>query len=257
MLASKTRFWSLAYALSLSYVASASDIQTSSTQLKDRQLETLDIHSTDVNTTNPWNLTQRELERVKQLNEGIRQHLSVDNISPLEVLGIHARSDEERKRYAVQWAKQVLADTQRVLAFQRAYDEAIRELTQGQPLIDLAELPPNQEEPVAVLASDRLALFVKTGCPHCEQLLKQVLPSILKVAGLDIYFYGLTEKNGQLMRRWAQVNQIPPQAVAAGRITLNVEDGLLHQIHPRADSLPVLLKRTGEQFSLLHPDDLP
>jgi integrating conjugative element protein (TIGR03759 family) len=79
--------------------------------------------------------------RAKLLKLGPRGAFSVANISPVEILGIHARSDAERQKYAELFARAQLADVQRVLAFQRAYDQAIGQLTAGMPVISYAGLP--------------------------------------------------------------------------------------------------------------------
>jgi integrating conjugative element protein (TIGR03759 family) len=72
--------------------------------------------------------------------EGIRGSVSAAIISPIEVLGIHARDDAERRDYAERWAVLMREDVDRILAFQRAYDEAGRFLFPGERLIDLIRL---------------------------------------------------------------------------------------------------------------------
>ena len=79
-------------------------------------------------TREQWGLSAVEWGRYQQLMRGIRGSLSVESISPLEVLGIHAEDDKERKKYALAWAKVMREDTARVLKFQFAYDDAAKEL---------------------------------------------------------------------------------------------------------------------------------
>ena len=47
-----------------------------------------------------WNLSDEEMRRAKVLLEGPRKLFSVANLSPVEALGIHARTDAERRKYA-------------------------------------------------------------------------------------------------------------------------------------------------------------
>jgi hypothetical protein len=88
-----------------------------------------------------WHLSDDEMQRAKLLMLGPRGSFSVANLSPVEALGIHARSDAERQKYAEVFARAMYEDTQRVLAFQLAYGVAISRLTAGQPMISFAGLP--------------------------------------------------------------------------------------------------------------------
>ena len=72
---------------------------------------------------------------------GIRGSLSQPAISPLEVLGIHARDEAERKKYARQFAEAMRQDTERVLAFQREYQQAWAELNPSGLMVDPSKLP--------------------------------------------------------------------------------------------------------------------
>lgn len=68
---------------------------------------------------NPSNWT-----RYKTLMQGIRGSISPKNISPIEVLGTHARTDMERRKYAEIWARMRHEDIDRILAFQLACNQA-------------------------------------------------------------------------------------------------------------------------------------
>ena len=47
-----------------------------------------------------WGLSATEWQRYQQLMQGIRGSVSPATISPIEVLGLHARDSDERRRYA-------------------------------------------------------------------------------------------------------------------------------------------------------------
>ena len=51
-----------------------------------------------------WDLSETEWQRYQQLMQGIRSSISPSTISPIEVLGIHARDEAELQRYAEEWA---------------------------------------------------------------------------------------------------------------------------------------------------------
>ncbi len=66
-----------------------------------------------------WGLSETEWRRYRSLTESIRDSISPPTISPIEVLGIHARDGLERRRYAEAWARTMREDVDRILAFQR------------------------------------------------------------------------------------------------------------------------------------------
>lgn len=87
-------------------------------------------------------LTRSERERAIQLrqqNHG--RHLLSEHISDLELLGIYARSEEERRDYARQFALRYRALTQAVLRFDMAVSRAQQQLSSGQPLFDSRQWP--------------------------------------------------------------------------------------------------------------------
>ncbi|WP_230971763.1 hypothetical protein [Nitrogeniibacter aestuarii] len=83
-----------------------------------------------------WGLEVSEIKRARDLMTGPRGAFSVANISPLEILGIHARNEQERRRYAELMARVMVEDTQRILAFQQEYDAAVRRLYPGIKTVD-------------------------------------------------------------------------------------------------------------------------
>ena len=206
---------------------------------------------------NQWGLKKDELNRANLLLKETRQYISDKQITPIEVLGIHARSDEERERYARLWAEFMLADANRILQFQQAYDVAMRELVSNQPLIELAKLPPRRSHLPSVVQTDRLVVFISIGCDRCSFVIDKVLNALDLVAGIDFYFKGLTEQDAPQMRQWALQQRINPRLVQSKKITLNPDNGLLAQVNPRAIQLPVLMKRQEDRFTSLDFTDLP
>lgn len=198
-----------------------------------------------------WQLDEQEWERVTRLKENLRRFVSVDQISPLEILGIHARTAAERRDYAERWAKIVYDDTTKVLAFQLAFDAAIQELSEGQPLVDITRLPSRHSLIPPLLASDRIALFVERSCRACEELLSRALATLHRTAGLDIYAMDLQTGEEPALSLWARSNGIPPNLVSTRRLTLNFDDGLLARVHPRAEQAPVLMRRRGDRLEQL------
>jgi integrating conjugative element protein (TIGR03759 family) len=127
-------------------------------------------------------------------------------LDPLTALGIEARDDTERRRYAELQAKYESIRVEKLLAYQRAYDEAFQRLFSGIPRI---------------AAEGRLAVFVKAGCTPCDRKVKQ-----LQAAGseFDIYFVDATTDDAKL-RAWAKKAGVDATKVTTRTITLNHDGG--------------------------------
>lgn len=100
-----------------------------------------------------WGLSQEEVARAQLLLKGLRGAFSVPNLSPIEALGIHARTPAERRRYAELFARMHHEDVERVLAWQQAYDEAVRRLYPNEPVIAFTATEPKPEVSPGVAAA--------------------------------------------------------------------------------------------------------
>ena len=243
--------------LSAHLLCAQSDVNVVVTEIERRTSDQFGHGDTEVLDRSYWQLDAKELERVEVLREGFRQYISDRQISPLEILGIHARTDVERNRYARRWATLMIEDAERVLAFQRAYDTAVRELLANEPLIELAHLPVRTVSTPSFLPTDRLAVFVELGCAVCDDILKRVFRAGPTIAGVDVYVLGLEADDKSALHAWANRQGISPIAVHAKRITLNFDEGLLERVHPRAGDVPVVMRRRGDRLDPLDPWELP
>jgi hypothetical protein len=101
----------------------------------------LALDAKDLLSSQLWGLSQEEMTRVKALQQGPRAAFSVPNLSPIEVLGIHARNDAERRKYAEMLARIVEDDVKRTLVFQQAFQDAMLRLFGVQPVVSFDGLP--------------------------------------------------------------------------------------------------------------------
>ena len=203
-----------------------------------------------------WNLSEVEWQRYRQLMQGVRGSISPETISPIEVLGIHARDEAERQRYAERWAQTMHEDAERILGFQYAYDEAIRRLYPGESLIDSSRLPESSENTDSLEPSDRVLFFTRADCPACDAFFRKVLQRIDDVAGIDIYITGEKIGDNKAVRDWAKEHGINPEWVRSRRVTLNHDAGALEQITHGEGQVPYLMRRRGEAVSVLRAADL-
>jgi integrating conjugative element protein (TIGR03759 family) len=202
-----------------------------------------------------WNLSETQWRRYRSLMEGIRGSISPATLSPIEVLGIHARDDAERRRYAEQWAVMMREDAQRILAFQRAYDAAARQLFAGEPLISLSRLADRSadrsHDEEMLRSTDRVLSFVRPDCTRCDAVMARLVARIDRLAGIDVYLSGVAVGDEQAIRDWAVARGIQPDWVRTRKVTLNFEAGALGELAPGRSELPVLMRRRGESVSRL------
>jgi len=207
-----------------------------------------------------WGLDEVEWQRYRSLIRGIRGSLSPATLSPIEVLGIHARNAEERQRYAEQWAMMMRDDAERILAFQRAYDDAHRRLFPNGLLIDtsvVSSASSNQvlAEKIAWQPTDRVLFFTDTQCPTCDAVLERLVSHLDQFAGIDLYLIDVSAGEESRIRDWASSRQIDPRWVGEHKITLNIDAGAFDRVSThtgqQGQELPVLVRRRGDRLTPL------
>ena len=207
-----------------------------------------------------WGLDESEWQRYQFLLQGIRGSVSPATLSPIEVLGIHARNTDERRRYSERWAVMMRDDAERILAFQRAYDDAQRRLFPNGLLIDpgvVAATKPDQGLAGNFVwqSSDRVLFFTDTQCPTCDAVLERLVSQIKHFSGIDLYLIDVSAGDESRIREWAASKQIDPQWVSEQKITLNIDAGALSQVadhtgQQRKDLPILILRREGRLASL-------
>ena len=226
-------------------------IQTSRTETV--RTDQTNLSPSDISRAQSWGLSETEWRRYETLMQGIRGSVSPDTISPFEVLGIHARDEAERRRYAELWAQAMWEDAERILAFQRAYVEAGRRLYPGVPLIDSSRLPVKDKQTTGLEPQDRVLLFTRPDCDACDAMLARLLGRIDRIAGIDIYLADIDPGDDRAVRDWAAQHGIDPEWVRARKVTLNFEAGALAKLTDGKGEIPSLMRRRGDDLAVLSP----
>jgi integrating conjugative element protein (TIGR03759 family) len=135
-------------------------------------------------------------------------------------LGIEARSDSERTRYAELQARMEGVRVEKLLAYQRAYDGAWKRLYPSLQRVRTTEGRVGQQ-PNASAASSHLAVFIKADCPECDARVRT-----LQASGrlFDVYMVG-TRGDDAAIRAWANRIGIDAKKVQERAITLNHDAG--------------------------------
>lgn len=234
-------------ALSQSVSSTRTDLsRETSAEASETALSPMDLERSRV-----WGLSDAEWHRYQILLLGIRGSVSPENLSPVEVLGIHARDDAERRHYAELWARAMFEDAERILAFQHAYDAAARRLNPGLKLIDTM---PRRATPITrseLRGDDRVLFFTGLDCPACDAVLGKLLQRLDRIDGVDIYVTDADSSDNAGIRRWAEAHAIKVAWVHDGRVTLNHDAGVLSRIADGSTRPPVLFVRRQDQLSPL------
>jgi len=193
----------------------------------------------DERAASEWGLQPKEWARYREVMEG-PLGIHSPNLDPLSALGIEARSDEERRRYAELQVQVEARRVEKLLAYQRAYDEAWQRLNPGMQRVNL---PDDKPSAGAVRGSGRTAVFVKDGCTACGQLVHRLQSS---GAAFDLYMVGSRQDDARI-RDWAKRAQIDPARVRSGSITLNHDGGRWLSLGLPGD-LPAVVREVNGQW---------
>jgi integrating conjugative element protein (TIGR03759 family) len=234
-----------------------------------------------------WGLGIDEYRRYQSLMKGVRGSLSDPRITPIEVLGIHARDDAERRKYAEAFARLMAEDTSKVLRFQDEYQLAFHRQFGNMAAIDLG---PNQKKPIGIPAAisaahslspatnkrptapgsaapkvgmsqpatvtpgDRVLIFTSSSCVPCETTIRRSIG--LAKTGITVDLYIIGAANADEIQKYARRMAVDPALVQAGRITLNIDNGTLAKVLPKHEVLPQIVRKRGEILTQLAVTDL-
>ncbi|MDG9757850.1 TIGR03759 family integrating conjugative element protein [Pseudomonas chengduensis] len=185
-----------------------------------------------------WELSTEEWVRYRALMQGPLGIYS-PNLDPLTALGIEARSDQERQRYAELQVEAEAHRVEKLLAYQRAYDDAWQRLHANMPRVILPDAGPA----FSPASNGRVAIFVKDACPPCDQTTLRLQATAM---GFDIYVVD-SHADDTRIRAWAQRIGIDPAKVRSGQITLNHDSGRWQSLNLQGD-LPAVVHQVGGQW---------
>lgn len=171
-----------------------------------------------------WGLTEQDWTRYEALKNG-PQGVWSPNLDPLTMLGIEARSESERTRYAELLARKEFERNEKILAFQLAYDQAFTRLYPNILPFRVDENGQLSAASAAPTSSNRIIYFTRSDCgKKCSDDLKKLFTH----AGnnpIDIYLVD-SEQSDEKIRKWAMDNQIDVDKVRSRQITLNHDKGM-------------------------------
>lgn len=200
------------------------------TQAEQRVSSSLQALTTDEQ-AKQWGLTNEEWQRYQQIQQTERKFWS-PNLDPLTTLGIEAKTDAERQKYARLLAQKEFERVEKELKFQLAYDAAFKELYPNISPISQSSNTENKN----ISIEGRLVFFTRLNCNECNQKLQRL---INEGRDIDIYFID-SAQNDKAIRDWAVTQHIDVNKVRSRQITLNHDQGMWLQ-HGQS-KIPVIFK---------------
>lgn len=251
----------------------------STTSVTSAQAAPTQIDSAEHTAARHWGLTIDDYRRYQALMKGVRGAISDPRISPIEVLGIHARDDAERRKFAEMFARLMAEDTQRVLQFQLEYDRAFRRLHPKLVVLDFgasaqspesvkaapaptplsvapaaAPMAAHMSRPPSISAGDRMLVFTRADCRECDDLVHRATAAAQQGVTVDLYLVGARTRDE--VQGYARRVALDPALVSAGRVTLNLDGGTFARVLPKQPVLPALVRKRGESLVQLALSDL-
>ena len=173
-----------------------------------------------------WGLTEAEWQRYEQLRQG-RRGIQSPAADPVTLMGLEARTAEERRHFAEILVRQEKARTDAELALQREYNAAWQRLWPELMRVGVA--------------TSRLAIFVRSDCgAACREVVERV---VNEKRHADLYLVD-SGGNDDVVRRWATAQRIPASQVRDGTLTLNHDNG--HWLRQGQGRMPAVMKQNAE-----------
>jgi len=211
------------------------------------------IETTNTATTTPtepseeaaarWGLTMDEYAKYEAAMAGLRGRLSDARITPIEVLGIEAKTPAERRKYAESWVRLIEADTAKVLEFSNAVNDAWARLHPATPMIDRDRInrlraragSKYQSIPKSIdslMLNGRLLVFTRDNCGSCNENVKSLVARAAagEFKGVDLYLLDASPSDQSRIQAWARSVGVPASAVRARTVTLNFDSGAYERL---------------------------
>jgi integrating conjugative element protein (TIGR03759 family) len=224
-----------------------SSIQTTPSQTSAAQNSTAQTTQAQGLAWRQYGLTEADWQRYQDLLSSPQAYWSEDK-RPLIVLGVTARTEEERRRYAELYVNFEYQAAQGTFAFSRMVD-AIGKAKHGTEALFGAVA--QAQAPEMFEAGDRMMLVLRVDqeCLVCTQAISvvQQIGRSNGTTGVDVYFVGATR---EAIVAYGSQRMILPEDVKAKRITLNIATPeFLAQMKLNSGSTPSVFRRRGQALT--------
>ncbi|STX55457.1 bile acid beta-glucosidase [Legionella beliardensis] len=192
-------------------------------------IESMTLDEKAMHEARVWGLTELEEKRYLTLmrNRSAVYYKGL-HLTPIDILGLNARSEQERAHFAAMSAELEAQKVAQNLAWNSAFAKAYNELFKHDSVVsdtfDPTPYSPMAHKPVPLTAGDALFLFVKP-TDACKSIVMTLSEAVLQNPGTRLHLMVLEADNGEIQDLAHRVG-LSYDAVKSGLITLN--HGELH-----------------------------
>ncbi|MCI5764055.1 TIGR03759 family integrating conjugative element protein [Actinobacillus porcinus] len=163
-----------------------------------------------------WGLTTEEWKRYTELMVGERGMWS-PNLDPLTALGIEAKTEAEKIKYARMLAERFRARVLKEVEFDKIYRQEYEKMYPNESAFSV--------EPHISQSVGRVIYFTRLeNCNTCKADLGKILNHVNNQTPIDIFVVG-DNVTDDAIRKWAKDNRIDASKVQRRLITLNHDNG--------------------------------
>jgi integrating conjugative element protein (TIGR03759 family) len=211
---------------------------SSDQDIHDVQLSTVQIHETKV-----WGLTADEEKRYVLLMQN-KSAIYYDGLrqTPIDILGINARTQQERDHFAELSALFEAQKVSKNIAWNNAFYVAYNKLFKDVPVVgktDLSRYSPRQYRPISLEPNDNLYFFIKP--TDAVKIILLSLSEALKSTASTHLHIMLLNTNDIGIQTWASRHQIPKEMVTSGQVSLNHGELNFNALQGVNKKIPLLL----------------
>lgn len=210
--------------------------------------KTMQLNETENLQAKIWGLTEADEKRYLQLMRS-RSGLYYENLrmTPVDILGINARSDDERAHFAELAAHHEAQKVAQNIAWNNAFYKAYNQLFKDVPVVgdfDPTPYSPYAHQPIQLNAGEILYLFIREE-DTVTTILLQLIDAINRTPNtrLNLLFLDMDQSAIQL---WANRHQIPIELTTNQQITLNPGNQQYEGLTLDKKQTPLLLLARGK-----------
>ncbi|KTC66354.1 bile acid beta-glucosidase (plasmid) [Legionella adelaidensis] len=200
-----------------------------------------------------WGLTEDEERRYLQLLQS-QSGLYYKNLrlTPVDILGLNARTDSEREHFAEIAAHQEAQKVAQNIAWNNAFYQAYNHIFQDVPVVgnfDPSPYSPYAHQPISLEEGDSLYFFIKEN-DTVRTILLQLIDAITTTQNAKLHLLFI-EMNDEAIQLWANRNQIPQSLVINHQIILAPGLQQFEALKLHSKKTPLLLLARGNTSQIV------
>lgn len=217
----------------------------------ENDIKNIELSKDDLRLAKVWGISNTEMQRYKILMSNKNgTYYKNKGLSPVEILGINARDNIERNKFANLLMKHNIQRISKELAFEKAYNTNYKNhvIRTGQKTVnnfDTNKYSPYSYKAVDLNNDDTLMMFIKKD-EEVNRIISPILSNIYENDKVSLNIYLMDQNlDKETIYTWAKKHNISPELVSSKRITLNIGNKEFHEINPNNRTPSLYVVRDG------------